>query len=263
MDIHGYYSRADSKLGQAGEQFPKMSASAPLTFQPFDLPSAFPDLVPVPQSDGLSLVCKISYSDEFVIAHNYLRAALRADSGRGETSERALRLTSLCLRLNPANYTTWHYRRKIIAALSPPTLTRDETVGSTSIPYKYDPVSVASDLKFADTLGGSNPKNYQIWYHRRALLEPTFNGAAESDASIETAAIDELGYVAKVLDEDAKNYHVSLTYAWWSSLLVARLLLPISLTACGSIVRASTRSSLPPLQRIPFFPSMWFSLHAP
>ena len=58
------------------------------------------------------------------------------------------------------------------------------------------------DLELASRLGGSNPKNYQIWYHRRAILEA--HGALQEDL-----ARKELDYVATVLSEDAKNYHVS------------------------------------------------------
>jgi protein farnesyltransferase/geranylgeranyltransferase type-1 subunit alpha len=57
------------------------------------------------------------------------------------------------------------------------------------------------DLELASRLGGTNPKNYQIWYHRRALLEAC--GLEQERARTE------LEYVANVLQEDAKNYHVS------------------------------------------------------
>jgi len=60
-------------------------------------------------------------------------------------------------------------------------------------------------LDLASSLGGSNPKNYQIWYHRRALLES--HGAHEFLDS-------ELNYIAEVLQEDPKNYH-AWSYRQW------------------------------------------------
>jgi protein farnesyltransferase/geranylgeranyltransferase type-1 subunit alpha len=63
-------------------------------------------------------------------------------------------------------------------------------------------------------LGGSNPKNYQIWYHRRNLLEKSFYDIATGLSMDETLSClidDELDYISSVFDEDAKNYHVSLS----------------------------------------------------
>lgn len=73
-----------------------------------------------------------------------------------------------------------------------------------------DEESIDKDLDFADNLGGTNPKNYQLWYHRRALLEIRFRNG-NRDAGLE-AAKKELGYVDKILDDDSKNYHVSLIH---------------------------------------------------
>jgi len=54
-------------------------------------------------------------------------------------------------------------------------------------------------------------KNYQIWYHRRALLEEVLKKGCNHDDSSKTieACEKELEYIAAVLEEDAKNYHVS------------------------------------------------------
>ena len=60
-------------------------------------------------------------------------------------------------------------------------------------------------------MGGANPKNYQIWYHRRALLE----SASASNSSDWSAYVPaELDYVATVLDEDSKNYHAWSHRQW-------------------------------------------------
>lgn len=155
-----------------------------------DLPTVFSDITPVPQNEGAEPpVCSIAYAPEFIEAYDYLRALLRID----ERSKRALDLTTLCLKLNPANYTVWHYRRRILIEL-----------GGGDI----DDAAIEKDLDLADDLGGTNPKNYQLWYHRRALLEIRFKNADDL-AGLE-AAKKELGYVDRILEDDSKNYHVSL-----------------------------------------------------
>ena len=96
------------------------------------------DVTPVPQDDGPEPVCSIAYAPEFVEAHDYLRAFLKAD----ERSQRALDVTTVCVKANPANYTVWHFRRRCLAALS---------AGSDGI----DVERIERDLEFADNLGGT------------------------------------------------------------------------------------------------------------
>jgi len=120
-------------------------------------------------------------------------------------SERALELTAVCLRLNPANYTTWWFRRQILSSLSSP----PEGLNS-SFTYFTEEI-ISKDLKLASKLGGSNPKNYQVWYHRRSLLEQSFSDVSRGflGERIMSLLDEELKYIASVFDEDAKNYHVS------------------------------------------------------
>ncbi len=113
----------------------------------------------------------------------------------------------------------------------------------------YNIERIKLDLELASDLGGSNPKNYQIWYHRRSLLEYQFENLKDEDINNNDGksktselkgggsinddqdkidhdndedndedndgsngikvAKDELEYIASVLGEDAKNYHVS------------------------------------------------------
>ena len=100
------------------------------------------DIAPIPQDDGLEPVCAIAYSDEFVQAHDYLRAVLKAD----ERSQRALNITTVCLNLNPANYTVWHFRRRCLVALSSSGSEEEPTIAVELI---------EKDLEFADNLGGT------------------------------------------------------------------------------------------------------------
>lgn len=124
-------------------------------------------------------------------------------------SDRALELTAICLRLNPANYTTWWFRRQILASQSLPT---QDSKSSKSTYFSEE--LIRKDLKLVSKLGGSNPKNYQIWYHRRNLLEKSFSDIATGltmDETLSSLLDDELDYISSVFDEDAKNYHVSLS----------------------------------------------------
>jgi protein farnesyltransferase/geranylgeranyltransferase type-1 subunit alpha len=111
-------------------------------------------------------------------------------------SERTLRLTGLCLKLNPANYTIWHFRRQCLLD----SIMTEENEASL----------IQQDLELAAELGGQNPKNYQIWYHRRALLE----SVADRHSTAASYVHAELDYVAKVLEEDSKNYHAWSHRQW-------------------------------------------------
>ena len=152
----------------------------------------FNDITPIPQDDGPNPICQIDYPQEFDMAQSYLRAILQ----KKEHSERALQLTAYCLQFNPANYTTWWYRRQCLSALSE----KNEK--------NYDPTMIVKDLMLASKLGGSNPKNYQIWFHRRNLLEYTCKNYNENKEGLHLIQ-EELDYIGKVLHQDAKNYHVS------------------------------------------------------
>jgi protein farnesyltransferase/geranylgeranyltransferase type-1 subunit alpha len=154
-----------------------------------DLPTVFADLAPIPQQDGPHAVCRIDYPPDFTLAYDYMRALWKAD----ERSRRALDLTTLCLELNPANYTVWHFRRLCLEALN----------------LRNDQTQIGVDLALAADLGGSNPKNYQIWYHRRALLEKLDNPKILRDYCHQ-----ELSYIASVIVKDGKNYHAWSHRQW-------------------------------------------------
>jgi hypothetical protein len=46
-----------------------------------------------------------------------------------------------------------------------------------------------------DSFADDNPKNYQIWFHRRSIVERSGNPDRE------------LGFTAAVFEVDSKNYH--------------------------------------------------------
>ena len=177
-----------------------------LNLSPGNLSTVFSDIEPTLQEEA-SPVCSIAYTADFVTAYDYLRTCLRTD----EKSDRTLALTGLCLRLNPANYSVWHYRRRILATLQRRKASAgggDKGDGDDKLP-PLDADVLKSELDMASNLGGSNPKNYQVWYHRRALLEPILANTSgdENDERILGIAKDELEYISTVLSNDAKNYH--------------------------------------------------------
>lgn len=189
-----------------------------------DLPIVFADITPIPQDDGppaeTAAVGRIDYAPDFVVAYDMFRAILRRD----ERSHRALQLTELCLQLNPANYTVWHFRRQCW-------LEHPEQLWPGPPPgVDYDLQQLAGHHK----VGGDNPKNYQIWYHRRALLEVlctlvTERAAKEislsSLSSPPTTTLSpsfvmqayyqkELDYSQTVIQADSKNYHAWSHRQW-------------------------------------------------
>jgi protein farnesyltransferase/geranylgeranyltransferase type-1 subunit alpha len=110
---------------------------------------------------------------------NYFRAMLHAD----ERSKRAFDLTTEVIALNPANYTTWHFRRLCIDALG---------AG----------VDLQKELSWLSELALDYPKNYQIWYHRRCIVEKL------GDSS------HELEFTEEALEDDSKNYHAWAHRQW-------------------------------------------------
>jgi protein farnesyltransferase/geranylgeranyltransferase type-1 subunit alpha len=51
------------------------------------------------------------------------------------------------------------------------------------------------ELNFMDTFAEENPKNYQIWYHRRLIVERSGDPSRELD------------FTKAVFEVDSKNYH--------------------------------------------------------
>ncbi|KAI6187341.1 hypothetical protein M3Y98_00232800 [Aphelenchoides besseyi] len=141
------------------------------------------DVSPIYMSDAENAVVRISHTDSFTDAFAYFRAILH----RNEMSERALELTTICSQLNPANYSVWYvdldsldvrmfrqFRRNILKALNK---------------------NLDAEFKFSSEMISENPKNYQIWHHRRMLVDWTKDPSRE------------LTFTASVLVSDPKNYH--------------------------------------------------------
>jgi len=213
-----------------------------------ELPSLFHDLKPVPQDDGPNPVCQIDYSPAFTAAYDYLRAVLRTN----EQSPRALQLSHLCLTLNPANYTVWHFRRLCLRAISSTSLTTGSstTSSATAVQHQTDPALIQSDLELAAALGGTNPKNYQLWYHRRALLEQV----VDTDTLLADYLPAELDYIHSVLQQDGKNYHAYSHRQWIVKAVNDKDVWNRELDFCDALIQADPRNNSAWNQR-------WFAVH--
>ena len=143
----------------------------------FDAEVLLCDISPIPQDDGSNPVVSIQYTEKYSKLMGIFRAVLVTK----EYSERILHLTKLLLLENAANYTVWQYRRDCIRSI------------------KYD---LEQELDFLDTFADDNPKNYQIWHHRRCVVE-LFDNAHR-----------ELAFINKIFETDAKNYH-AWAYRQW------------------------------------------------
>ena len=205
-----------------------MTAASPLTVPRLsfsDLNEHFADVDPVPQDDGPELVCKIDYPPNFRKVFDLFRAVLQTN----ELSTRVLGLTGLCLEQNPANYTVWHVRRQCLFEWSSSQLKQQTTSStdnddndvlsatvSTTVPPPPILRWLPAELEFTASLAGSNPKNYQVWYHRRSLLQALVPLVHPEDNSslLWLYHAPEIAYIDSVLQQDGKNYHAWSHRQW-------------------------------------------------
>ncbi|KAJ5309015.1 hypothetical protein N7508_004394, partial [Penicillium antarcticum] len=143
------------------------------------------DVTPIELDDGSSSgimpLATIAYPPEYLEATSYLRAVMAAN----EMSERALKLTEDVISMNPAHYTVWIYRAKILFALDKDLNKELEWLNDVSLKYL---------------------KNYQIWHHRQVLLS--------SREHFPTLPPKEADFLMEMFAQDSKNYHV-WTYRHW------------------------------------------------
>jgi protein farnesyltransferase/geranylgeranyltransferase type-1 subunit alpha len=89
--------------------------------------------------------------------------------------------------MNPAHYTVWLYRFKIVETLKLP---------------------VPEEIDWLNQVALANLKNYQIWHHRQLLLDYYFPTIAQDEETLKKLARTETQFVNTMLEEDTKNYHV-------------------------------------------------------
>ncbi|KAL0221227.1 hypothetical protein RCL1_001081 [Eukaryota sp. TZLM3-RCL] len=134
----------------------------------------------IPPTNGPNPIAPIDFSPEFIDVMSYFNSLFE----RSELSPRSLSITFDAIRLNPANYTAWHFRRRCLFHLG---------------------CDLKAELDSLRSFALSNSKNYQVWYHRQSLLEKLDN----IDLSLQ-----ELSFLEELLQNDAKNYHV-WTFRQW------------------------------------------------
>ncbi|SCU88588.1 LAME_0E00452g1_1 [Lachancea meyersii CBS 8951] len=134
-------------------------------------------------SDQPGELCQIMYDDEYREVMGIARALLK----KHELTERALHAVSEAIQLVPAFYTMWNYRFQIVKQL-----------------HGNDAAKLNAELDWLDEFTLNNPKNYQIWSYRQALLQMHPNPQFPR----------ELPVLQSMIDDDTKNYHV-WSYRRW------------------------------------------------
>lgn len=144
------------------------------------------DIVPIAQDDGPNPVVPIAYSQDFIDAMSYFRAV----QAKKELSRRVLDLTARVIELSPGHYTVWRYRLDTVEKL----MTEGDEIDGKDI--------LRDELKFTEDLAETNPKSYQLWHHRQAIVGLLGDGSKEIE------------FINSALDADAKNHH-AWTYRQW------------------------------------------------
>ena len=144
---------------------------------------AWRDVTPLAMTDGPTAPFRIAYSARYSAVYSYVRAV----QASGELSARVLWLTGEAAELNPAHYTVWSLRRACLDALG----------GGAAGP-------LAGELPWLSALMRRKGcwKNYQVWHHRRLVVERLGDGSAEAD------------FTAEAFADDPKNYHAWSHRQW-------------------------------------------------
>ena len=169
------------------------------------------DITPIPLDEGPGpgpARATIAYPEKYTEAMSYLRAVMALN----EYSERCLDLTDDIIAMNPAHYTVWLYRAKILKELDK---------------------DVHTELGWLEAVSVKHLKNYQIWHHRQVLM-----------SSLPSVSPGETAFLARILALDAKNYHV-WTYRQWLCLHFAATLLssPAELAVTDAFIREDVRNN--------------------
>jgi len=176
-------------------------------------------------------ICTIAYSDAYLSCTTLMDECIRTrlarrneddDDALLEMARKGYEITASVISHNLGHYSAWSYRRECIYDMI--RLGNGEPLGERdliSLSRRY----IGLERDFIRSNGGSNPKNYQLWAHRRSLLEEIYGetlGHGADGATVEETGWDrtynyeeEMSYVENVLvGEDAKNYHAWAHRQW-------------------------------------------------
>lgn len=165
----------------------------PFTFNINDYDNVEPLPLPLEDPSGPAL-CSIMYSDEYKEALGLLRRLLLLN----ELSVRAFNLSTHVIELAPAFYTAWNYRYRVVEHL----VAEESKLASDAM---APAVWLNRELDWLDEFTLSNPKNYQIWSYRQALI---------ANLHPQPALARELPITQLMVDDDSKNYHVWAHRKW-------------------------------------------------
>ena len=202
------------------------------------------DVEPVPLSalEAADAPVSIAHTPAFSATMGLFRALQLRD----ERSRRALGLAYEAIVLNAANYTAWHHRRLCLRALAGLGDKGTEAVPSSSHGagsaerLRLLLRELAFTARIVFELGHS--KNYQVFQHRRVVvgwLRDFCRGDSVVEGGYDPAL--EKGFTARVLADDAKNYHawshrqwtVSAFGLWEGEADFSALLLGLDSEGCG------------------------------
>lgn len=223
---------------------PPKSKSAPY----YSVHPLWQDVDPIPQADQSNALAAIAYHPRYSEAMSYLRALM----AENEVSERALGLTEDLIAMNPAHYTVWIYRMRILKGLWVTSKDASEEGGAKIVEVVDDEGAVPNsdedddetlwnnvkeEIKWLDDVSFRNLKNYQIWHHRHALVDllppdPRLSTSSISKPTQQKLTVfvtSEQTFLAQILSLDTKNYHV-WSYRQWLCSRYPSLLLPNPLT---------------------------------
>eukprot|EP00871_Galdieria_phlegrea_P002006 jgi/Galph1/2806/GphlegSOOS_G1482.1 len=121
----------------------------------------------------------IQYDVDFIFLSSLLRIVVKYK----EYSDRALKVSLAVIHCNPADYTSWDFRRQILT-------------------YRNDRELFEKEWNICNELCLDNHKNYQIWFHKRYLC------------TILESPQEELYFIEQILSQDSKNYHAWAHRQW-------------------------------------------------
>jgi protein farnesyltransferase/geranylgeranyltransferase type-1 subunit alpha len=151
--------------------------------------NSFGDVTPLTTNELSPLSILITDSDSRLFGYFY--ALVQAQ----ERSERVLNLTLHIIAVNSANYTAWQTRRKCIEVLD----------------FSFDKYN--DELSVVDAWCARNPKNYQVWFHRRWVIDRI----CDDHPSVQKLVDSELLRLEESFNEEPKNYN-----AWSHRLYISR-----------------------------------------
>ena len=89
--------------------------------------------------------------------------------------------------MNPAHYTVWLYRFKVVSQLELP---------------------VPEEIEWLNAVSLEHIKNYQIWHHRQLLIDYHYPRISSDETAVRKLGRSETAFIEQMLEADTKNYHV-------------------------------------------------------